>query len=171
MARYPTVALTVGLALLFVFSPFQIENASGFEIGNPWRASSISPPVGFGPGRPIDVAWSIVPDGTNLPGDFLASGQANDPSSLIAFLDGIHGSGPGGTDFALRPWFDLFESSFQRWNELSGINYQYESNDDGNDQFGFGPNGEVGLRGDTRIGGHPLDSSVALAWAFPPFFW
>jgi len=64
----------------------------------------------------------------------------------------------------------LFESSFERWDELSGINYQYEPNDDGDDQFAFrGINGQQGFRGDTRIGGHPLNSSTLGYASFPSF--
>jgi len=124
---------------------------------------------GFSPSRaPAVVTWSIVPNGTTLP---TGVGEPSSPSNLIAFLDGVHhgGPGPGRNDLTHRAWFPLFESSFQRWSDLSGVTFVYESNDDGNPMPGFA--GALGVRGDTRIGGHSIDgqtSPTILAYAYYP---
>ena len=120
-----------------------------------------------GLGQPAELTWSIVPDGTALPRGL---GEPAAPSSLISFLDGIHhgGASPGGADITQRDWFQLFESSFERWDELSGINFSFE-NDDGARLPNFP--GVLGVRGDHRIGGHPIDGQMSptfLAYNFFP---
>jgi len=158
MVRYQTASLTVGMALLFVFSSFQVDNAHGFQ-----TLGSNSSGWNFDPndfGNPISLTWSIAPDNTPFP--------INSSSNLIAFLDGnFHGGpGPGGSDLTQRSWFNLFESSFERWDSLSGIDYQYEPNDDGEGLFSSAFPGAPGVRGDTRIGGDDL--SGPLGFASPP---
>ena len=118
-------------------------------------------------GQPVELTWSVVPDGTTLPGGL---GEPATPSSLVSFLDGIHhdGPGPGGLDITQRDWFDLFESSFERWDELSGINFSYEVDDGA--RHPSSP-GILGVRGDHRIGGHPIDGQISptfLAYNFFP---
>lgn len=105
-------------------------------------------------GNPISLTWSIVPDGTNI-------SHLGTPSNLVSFLDGIFGAGPGGNDFAQRPWFDLVASSFDRWSELSGMTFVYEPADDGvsgNRWHGSHP-GLLGARGDVRFGGAFIDGN------------
>ena len=123
-----------------------------------------------GLGRPADLTWSIVPDGTNLPRGL---GEPFSPSNLISFLDGLHhgGASPGGSDLTQRDWFGLFESSFERWDALSGINFNYEPNDDGASLPGG--SGVLGRRGDHRLGGHSIDGQTSptfLAYNFFPNF-
>ncbi|MFT4629626.1 MAG: hypothetical protein ACI9WC_003131 [Arenicella sp.] len=65
-------------------------------------------------------------------------------SDLIAFLDSIHGAGPGGAGLTLRPWFPIFEPAFDNWGVLNAIQYVYEPNDDG---AGAGSGGAPGLVG------------------------
>src|ERR1700754_4835600 len=71
-------------------------------------------------GSSVNVTWSIVPDGTTIPGE--------GGSDLVSFLDSSFGGG-GGADLTQRPWFTFFEQSFERWNELSGLNFIYEPAD------------------------------------------
>ncbi|MCA9235172.1 MAG: matrixin family metalloprotease [Planctomycetales bacterium] len=96
-------------------------------------------------GSPVTVTWSIVPDGTTVPG--------NGSSDFVAFMDGLYG-GTGAT-VADRPWFSLVEQSFGRWTELGGLEFVYEPADDGATLGNFA--GVLGTRGDVRIGGAWLD--------------
>ncbi|MDA8692775.1 lamin tail domain-containing protein, partial [Saprospiraceae bacterium] len=83
-------------------------------------------------------------------------------SDLIAFLDQQFGSGPGGTDLTMRPWFINFQDVFTRWEELTGVTYVYEVNDDGASFGGGGSPGVLNTRGDLRIGGHRLDGNSGV---------
>jgi len=134
--------------------------------GNGWTSTASGT---SGIGRPVELTWSIVPNGTNLPRGL---GEPASPSNLISFLDTIHhgGASPGGSDLTQRDWFDLFESSFERWDELSGIDFSYESNDDGA-SLSSGNRGILGRRGDHRISGHSIDGQISptfLAYNFFP---
>ncbi len=98
-------------------------------------------------GDPTTLTWSIVPDGTLIPG--VGS------SSLIAVFDREFGQGPGGSDLSQRPWFTHFAEGLGRWSELSGLTYVYEPNDDGV-THGSRP-GRLGTRGDVRVGAGFVD--------------
>jgi len=114
-------------------------------------------------GDPITLTWSLVPDGTTL----LNEG----PSGLISFMDSEFGAGPGGSDLTQRPWFRFFDDSFGRWNELGGINYVYEPNDDAVTQgtSSSGSRGILGVRGDVRIGAANIDGpGGTLAFNYLP---
>jgi len=120
-------------------------------------------------GAPVDLTWSMALDGTNLPRGL---GEPASPNDLIAFLDGIHqgGASPGGADLTQRDWFPLVESSFERWDAVSGVNFNYEPNDDGA-TFSPSNRGILGTRGDYRIGGHSIDGQTSptfLAYNFFP---
>ncbi|MEM7784406.1 MAG: matrixin family metalloprotease, partial [Planctomycetota bacterium] len=86
------------------------------------------------------------------------TGESSDPSSLISFLDEHVGDNePGGDDFTNRSWFPLFNDIFDRWDQVSGLRFVYEPNDNGLDIRGpFNP-GELGVVADVRIGGHSID--------------
>jgi len=92
-------------------------------------------------------------------------------------MDGIFGTGPGGSDLTQRPWFTHYSSSFARWSALSGLSYIFEPNDDGSDLYTFVPGsgtfgglgGQAGVRGDVRISGHAIDGpNGVLAYNFFP---
>jgi len=126
-------------------------------------------------GAPATLTWSVVPDGTTLPSSFVSStgssGGVNTPSDLISFLDGIHhgGASPGGNDLTQRNWWGLMNSAFERWDAVSGVTFNYESQDDG-PSLSSSP-GVLGTRGDYRIGGHSLDGQTSptfLAFNFFP---
>jgi hypothetical protein len=103
------------------------------------------------------LTWSVVPDGTSIPTEF---GFPAGPSDLRAFLNGIYGSE--------APWLALFQQAFDRWAELTGITYVYEPNDDGAALSGLG--GDIGVRGDIRIGGRLIDGGPGgiLAYNYYP---
>lgn len=112
---------------------------------NPTATDGTTGPLGTA----VTVTWSLVPDGTFIPGE--------GGSELILFLDTQFGSGPGGSDFTQRPWFQYFNNSFNRWSELSGLTFVYEPADDGTNLRGLW--GALGVRGDVRIGGAFLDGN------------
>jgi serralysin len=142
-------------------------NARAYDAVDRWAVTATDGSTG-NPGTPITVTWSLAPDGTTLP--------TATSSSLISFLDGLFGAGPGGANYALRPWFTLFEQSFTRLGELAGVTYVYESHDDGifplpGRSFSNAlAAGVLGVRGDVRIGGKAFTSpdENALAVNFFP---
>lgn len=149
-----------------------IEDGSGdggnsvpaaFQINSRWSSTATNGFVGTSPGVPITLTWSIVSDGLNIP-SASGIGEPAAGSSLRARLDTLFGAGPGGSDLTQRPWFTFFTSAFSRWSQLAGLTYTYEPNDSGI----FGSSGGiVGIRGDVRIGGKPIDGvNGTLAYNF-----
>lgn len=132
-----------------------------FQIAPRWTATAYTP--GGSPlGKPVTVSYSIVPDGTPVDG---FNGESANVSNLRAYLDGIYGSE--------ATWLPILHSVFARWSQVSGINYIYEPNDDGQALSTFGGNspffGVPGVRGDVRISGHLIDgNSGVLAYNFYP---
>ncbi|MEM8964544.1 MAG: matrixin family metalloprotease, partial [Acidobacteriota bacterium] len=116
---------------------------------------------GLGQGDITTITWSIVPDGTSI---FGYNGEPTAPSNLRAWLNGIYGSE--------SVWLPLFQSVFDRWEELTGMNYVYEPNDDGSAWTSTTiASGQLGVRGDVRISGHFIDgNSNVLAYNFFPDF-
>lgn len=144
------------------------QSAYQFADAARWSSTAHQPDGPLAQGEPTILSWSIVPDGTSIAAFNPGIGESNDPSNLIAFLDGIYG-GSNETDLQFKPWFSIFEDTFARWGELTGNTYIYEPNDDGR-RFGLitWP-GVVGVRGDVRIGGHAIDgNSGVLAYNFYP---
>jgi hypothetical protein len=110
-------------------------------------------------GDPTTVTWGFVREGTQLVGD-PSIPEATSPSILISRLDAFFGSGSGGTDLTQRPWFHLFKDSFDRWSSVTGLTFVYEPKDDGAVFASVnspGSPGQLGVRADLRIGGHPID--------------
>ncbi len=122
--------------------------------------------VGLQQGDPTHLTWSFAPDGTLASPGAFGVGESN----LIEFLDDIIGPGPGGDDFTQRPWFPLFESSFDRTSQLSGLSYSYEPNDDGVLHTASNSAGFLGVRGDVRIYGSLIDGPSGILGFnfFPP---
>lgn len=110
-------------------------------------------------GDPVALTWSLVRDGTSIPDE--------SASNLISFFDGRFGAGAGGSDLTQRPWFHLFQDSFDRWSQLGGVTYIYEPNDSGSALSG--DSGSRGVRGDIRIGGANIDGAGGtLAYTYMP---
>lgn len=154
--------------------PNNIQSAE-FRLTTRWSNTTLSGNTG-GQGNPVTLTWGFVPDGTPIPGGQV-SGESTDPSNFIANFDARYGAGPGGTDLTQRPWFNFFQSSFDRWSQLAGLTYVYEPNDDGatmyvrnaNGTVSAGPAGQLGVRADLRIGGHRIDGAGnVLAYNFFP---
>ncbi|HMO13744.1 MAG TPA: pre-peptidase C-terminal domain-containing protein [Pirellulaceae bacterium] len=161
--------LSVVTLLALGWSMVQPSMAQPPDIDRWSGSTAITPAQGYGMGNPLTLTWGIVPDGTSIPGFNI--GPAGN-SNLIARMDTIYGSGPGGTDLTLRPWFNLYQSVFDRWSSISGLSYIYEPNDNG---VAFSSNdtastrGVVGVRPDVRIGGRTIDGNGGvLAFNFFP---
>jgi len=98
-------------------------NFGNFMIGNgnttPWQVTA----SGFrsGSGVPGTITWSIVPDGTFVPD--VSNGGPVGLSNLNDFLSTTF---PGGVTGEA-----LIAQSFNRWDELSGLSFVREFNDDG----------------------------------------
>jgi serralysin len=136
------VLLLTVIVLHFAATP----SASAYFVDNRW-SNTASGATGS-QGSPIKLTWSIVPEGTNVSGG---------KSKLISFLDTTFGAGPGGTNLAQRPWYTLFSQSFDRWSQLSGVTFAYESHDDGTTHNAG--SGLLGFRGDIRIAGANIDGA------------
>ncbi|QDT74396.1 matrixin family metalloprotease [Lacipirellula limnantheis] len=144
--RYSCLAVAcrcfVGYCALIAWS----DVADAFYANGRWTTTATdaaTTPAGF----PVTLTWSIVADGASL--------SPGGSSNLISFFDGLYGSGGGGPDLSLRPWFGLVEQSFDRWTELSGLTFLYEPVDDGAVHGNFA--GALGVRGDVRLAGKFLD--------------
>jgi hypothetical protein len=106
-------------------------------------------------GQAITLRWSIVPDGTALPGGMQGAGEPAAPSNLQARLNQIYGSS--------AVWLPIFQQVFDRWGQLTGVTYVYEPNDDG--AALPGSSGDIilpNVRGDVRIGGHHIDGNSGI---------
>lgn len=129
------------LAIL-MSSSWPTESAA-FIIGvpNPWLTTASGSRAGNG--VPGTLTWSIVPDGTIVPDD---DGN-NAVSDLNAFLTSSFTGVVSGES--------LIEQALARWDELSGLSFVRELNDDGS-AIDTRP-GVLGVRGDIRISGTSLD--------------
>ncbi len=141
-----------------------------FDDSDRWSSTATNG-SGLPQGEPTTITWSIVPDGTMIDG---FNGEPDAASDLIAFLDGIYPDPNNSIDIVDKPWFIYFEEMFESWGELTGVTYIYEANDDGSRWRQQGPyvnipSGQLGVRGDVRIGGHYIDgTNDVLAYNFFP---
>ncbi len=107
-------------------------------------------------GNPIRLRWSLVPDGTAVPG--LSGGSA--PSNLFASMDSKFGGNR-------NLWLTQFRNSFARWSQVAGLRYE-EVSDDGA-AFPNSSGSATAPRGDVRIGGRNLDGvNGVLAFNYFP---
>jgi hypothetical protein len=130
-------------------------------IGNTALAQS----QGFAQGDPITLTWGFAAANTPI-NDSAFSGFANANNNLQTRMNALYGN--------QTVWQPLFQSVFDRWSQVAGLTYVFESNDDGAPWIGPGNTlslGQVGVRADVRIGGKPLDgNSGVLAYNFFPEF-
>ncbi len=151
-------ALVVGLSLS--------TSVQAFEVTDRWGTTATDGNTGS-LGDPITVTWGFVDDGTTISGSEGSSG-----SDLLSFLDTQIGTDPNSSDVTQQPWFSIFDDSFSRLGELSGVTYNYEPNNSGQRiDFSARPTGRLGSRPDVRIGGHSIDGqsgSNTLAYDYLP---
>lgn len=138
----PSTVTTRTLLLAIVVLP---GAASGYVPDDPWTLTASG--TTSGTGSPVTLTWSLVPDGTSIPGE--------ENSDLIAYFDDLFDVRSTSSDLTQRPWFTLFEEAFERWEELGGIDFVYESSDNGSTLQTS--RGILNVRGDIRIGGTSVD--------------
>ena len=124
------------------------EGEYQFPDSNRWYRTATDG-AGLQQGDPTTITWSVIPDGTLIPGYV---GEPDSASNLRSYLNGIYGSEAA--------WLALLQEVFDRWGELTGITYIYEPNDDG--ASFVGSEGSIGVRGDVRIGGHNIDGTAGI---------
>lgn len=154
-------------ALLLTYVLPKDSFGQGFFIGNRWSQTATNNGI-LSQGDATTLTWGFLRDGTAITPAL--SGESSDPSSLINFLDTNIGAGGGGSDLTNRPWFRLFEESYDRWGDVSGLSFNYEAADNGDDIRDF-PAGELGVVADMRIGGHSIDGQTGgntLAYNYFP---
>jgi autotransporter-associated beta strand protein len=132
-----------------------------YGIGERWGFTA-SGNFGTTFGKPAVLTWSIVPDGTMMP---LHPDNNAVGSTLIQRMDQQFGAGPGGSDLTQRPWFSRFSQPYDRIAAISGLSFIYQANDDGA-SFPFS-SGNLTTRGDIRIGGKPISTTV-IAYNYRP---
>lgn len=109
-------------------------------------------------GDALVLTWSIVPDGTLIPGGSNGVGEPACNSNLIALMNARYGTGN---------WQAELQEVFNEWATASGNRYVYEPNDDG--AAWPTTRGALGVRGDIRISGCAVDgNSGILAYNFFP---
>ncbi|QQL45409.1 matrixin family metalloprotease [Sulfuriroseicoccus oceanibius] len=132
-----------------------------------WLNNATDGPAGP-QGTVITLTWSIIPDGTIIP-----NRETFDPdstSNLIAKLNETYGTHPSSSKPEDQPWFPMFVDAFAEWSEESGVRFVYEPNDDGAIQIYTSEGaGQLGVRGDIRIGGKYIDGDAGtLAYNWYP---
>ena len=163
----------VGMSLFLSFGSLLFDlrsaEAQGYFLQNRWSRTATDG-SGLSRGQATTLTWGIIDDGTAITRSGSIASETNDPSSLINFLDTNIGAGGGGSDLTNRPWFRLFEESYNRWGEVSGLEFNYEANDNGDDIRDFPP-GVLNSVADMRIGGHSIDGQTGgnvLAYNYYP---
>ena len=84
--------------------------------------TALSQGQGFSQGDPIRLTWGFVNDGLFIPNFGQGTGTGAN-SNLDATWTGIYGS-----QAAYR---SVFQQTFDRWSQLSGLEYVFEANDMG----------------------------------------
>lgn len=144
--------------------PFATDLAE-YQVDRRWESTTVEG-SGLSWGDATTITWSIAPDSTAIPG---FTGEPSASSEFVSFMNRIYGSVAGSVED--QPWFSTVASVFERWSDVSGLDFVYEPHDDGaafSDMAGRSP-GAAHVRGDIRIGGHAIDgSSGTLAYNFFP---
>ena len=141
---------------------------SRFNLGGRWTSTATSG-GSLQQGDFTVLTWSYVPDGTPIGNGGCQVPDIGGNSNFIAFFNGIYGPPTTTGDFTTAPWHDVFVDMFNSWSNVSGLNFVYEPNDDGSTVALSSNSGILGVRGDMRISGHPIDgnSNVLACNYFP----
>lgn len=96
-------------------------------------------------GTPVRVTYSFAPDGAQISGAFGFASLSNLFESM--------------NDIYVNPsvWQPIFDEVLDRFEEISGVTFVYEPNDDGAEVYVFP--GEWGSRGDIRFAGATIDGN------------
>ncbi|WP_432799916.1 pre-peptidase C-terminal domain-containing protein [Poriferisphaera sp. WC338] len=149
--------------LTFTITTHSFAVYEGYRKNLRWKKTATDGNVGSEHGRSITLTWGFAKDGTQT----YYKGKPTRTSVIIAAMDDKLGSGPGGSDLTERPWFKLFDNSFKRWSQLTGINFVYVPYDDGGRHGYRGLPGELNKRADIRIAGAkigPNGGNVAYSY-------
>ncbi len=145
------------------FSGDSTGGSNQFTLNGRWASTAVSG-GGLQQGDATTITWRLVDDGTTITG--------RGGSNMINMMDTIFNVSAvdrASTDYTQRVWFNLFDDSFNRFSELSGLSYQYEAADDGSVVTPGSNFGVQSVRADVRIGGVSQDgpgSVLAFNW-FP----
>ncbi len=139
---------------------FILDSFSGryqFFGGEPSWASNV--------GTPVNLTWSFVPNTVNIP-----SGVGEPAANSALFEPGTNTMDDKfGGNRAL--WISQFQSVFNRWQALTGVNYTRvtAAGVEWDDGSAWGTSGNGTTRGDIRIGMKPIDgASNILAYNASP---
>jgi hypothetical protein len=101
-------------------------------------------------GDPINLTWSLVPDGVPLD-----NGAGN---LLFSRMDQLFGATNRAT------WVARIQSVFDRWQALTGVNYTRITvgGNDWDDGASWGSGGQAGARGDVRIAMRSIDGANGI---------
>jgi hypothetical protein len=125
-----------------------------YNFRNHWNVGNTASNIGDS----LVLTWSIVPDGTLIPGGSNGAGEPACNSNLIAVLNARYGDGV---------WQAEVQEVFDEWATATGNTYVREANDDG--ATWPTSRGVLGTRGDIRISGCAVDgNSGILAYNFFP---
>lgn len=131
-----------------------------YYLGSRWSGSQ---------GSPRALTWSLVKDGTSIPG---GAGEPTAASELFSRMDSLYASQGGRATWILR-----IQQCFDRWAAITGLSYTRvnqapngDGNNDDDDGAAFSSSGgSAGLRGDIRMSMHPIDGTNGiLAYTFFP---
>ena len=130
---------------------YATQYAAGYRVAGRWTRTATDG-SGLQQGDPTTLTWGLLPDGTAT--------DTSATSNLISRLDTIYNETASGTDITNRTWYSLFVQMFDRWGELSGNTYVYESADDA---AAFpSSQGSAGVRPDVRIAGRNIDGNFGI---------
>ncbi|MDP0491915.1 MAG: matrixin family metalloprotease [Verrucomicrobiota bacterium JB023] len=148
-------------------SPYSLlypELSKALQLSSRWSTTATDGSGQGTQGNPVTVTWSIVADGTSAPGDGTISFAPSDLRARLAEIYGGSSSGPAEE----QPWFPIFADAFANISTVSGLTLVYEPNDDGATVTNANA-GSLGVRGDIRITGRPIDGdSSTLAFNYYP---
>ena len=136
------------------------ENSLGFlnpnsryNLAGRWSSTATNG-GGLGQGDITTLTWSYVADGTPIGNNGCGFAGEVDDSDFISFFNNIYGAPTIAGDYTTAPWHQIFIDMFNSWSVASGLIFVYEPNDDGATVV-TGGSGQLGVRGDVRISGHP----------------
>ena len=144
-----------------------LDPNSRYNLASRWSSTATNG-SGLAQGDITTLTWSYVADGTPIGNGGCGLPDIGGNSDFISFFNGIYGPPSISGDYTTAPWHQIFIDMFNSWSATSGLIFVYEANDDGATVV-TGGSGQLGLRGDVRISGHPIDgNSGVLACNYYP---
>lgn len=144
------------------YSKLDSQLAPFFELDKHWNPNLTATNDGLSSalGEALTLTWSIIPDGTTMPG---YAGEPTCASNLISAFNAVYGAGN---------WEAEIANVFADWSSKTGNRYVRVSDDGASWPNSPGSNTAGQIRGDVRIGGCYIDGSPSggsiLAYNFFP---